>query len=60
MASADIGDIERSFFSSPIAFSLASFENLVLAMRSSNSEASSWPSPSPPSSRWIAFICSLR
>src|SRR5262249_49757182 len=55
--SADIGDICRSFLSSWVAFSRASFESVVFLILSSISASSSLPSSSP-SSFWIAFICS--
>src|SRR5437899_1518321 len=54
-----MGDICRSFLSSCVAFSRASFESLVFLILSSISASSSFPSSSP-SSFWIAFICSWR
>src|SRR5262245_18556206 len=54
-----MGDLCRSFLSSCVAFSRASFESLVFLILSSISASSSLPSSSP-SSFWIAFICSWR
>ncbi len=59
VASADIGDIMRSFLSSPIALASASFDILADLTFFSISSRSAFSSPSP-SSFWIALTCSFR
>ncbi len=60
VASADMGDIILSFFSSFSAFSRASADIFFCLIFSSSSWISFLNSSFSPSSFWIARICSLR
>jgi hypothetical protein len=59
VASADMGDIILSFFSSPMTLPSASFDILAALIFFSISSRSAFSSPSP-SSFWMALTCSFR
>ena len=59
-AQGDVGAIARSFLSSALALVRASLLRRVLRILAASSLSSSPPSSPSPSSRWIAFNCSLR